>query len=158
MGYQDMTMKAATISAILQWLVFAAPCSAQILGLAGTWRGEGAIIVENVVKEKLKCRMSSQIMEFDAWNLLVRCATFRGPVEIELSLRKTSDASIAGLVRLKAESGERKKLQGKIFNDFLRLETDDNEIMELIMNDEGLHFKAWEDAGDDQLIQVLFPM
>ena len=143
---------------IALFLGLAAPAAADVLSLEGSWRGEGTMISDNIAEQRTRCRMTAAPTGADGWQGQVRCATPQGAVEMALTLIRGVDGAVSGQGTMDAEDVVTGPLAGRILANGLWLESEEDARIELIETEDGLVLQAWENAGENTVFQVLFPM
>jgi hypothetical protein len=90
------TMRAAGIGAALTMMAFAAPASAAADGLAGSWRGNGSVVLPSGATEKARCRVSFSRQGGKSYSMNAVCASSSARVAQTASLEQVGANRFAG--------------------------------------------------------------
>jgi hypothetical protein len=89
-------LRAATVGAVATMTAFAAPASAAADGLAGSWRGNGSIVLPSGATEKARCRVSFSKQGGRSYSMNAVCASSSARVAQTASLEQVSANRFAG--------------------------------------------------------------
>lgn len=127
------------------FLVFALPVDAAAAltldDLAGRWRGEGNLTLDNEAEQRLRCQIRFQPMTGERSFFTGRCATAQAARSFNFMLSASGAGTVLAENRMEGGDTLPQAMEGRIDGEGLRFEGEAQALFELRLSEEGLEFR-----------------
>lgn len=140
-------MKALTTATLLLALATGPAAALTFDDLAGRWRGEGALSLNNEPAQRLRCQIRFRAIDAASTFLSGRCATAQAARSFTYMLIDEPGQAIRAENRMEPpDESAPTVMQGTLDSDGLRFSEPDAALFELRLTAEGLHLRLEGDG------------